>query len=91
MKRAQVLAEINSILDGKCHGCNKKSKLFKQYGSKRAHYVTTDYYCLNDCPIGKRLQELGKQLGRGATEASTAQRKQRREWLLADDEDDQTA
>jgi len=79
--RTSVVAEIGRILDTKCQGCNKALKVKRKYGDKPP-YATEDQYCLHDCPIGARLQELGKQLGKGLSTATTEPRRRRREWML---------
>lgn len=56
-----ILKQISSILDTQCAGCEIRINLDKVNGKV---YSRTDNYCNKVCPQGKRLQMLGKQLGR---------------------------
>jgi hypothetical protein len=83
VKREGALTKINSLLDMNCNGCKTRKQLEKEYGVKGWH-AKIDGFCNQKCPIGKELQELGKQLGKGAAQCVTLPRKQRREMAIAD-------
>jgi hypothetical protein len=62
MTRTEAIKQIGRLLDGKCQGCTLNTKTVRNRGAlKKTHNAA---YCIQECPVGARLQELGKQLGR---------------------------
>jgi len=59
--RLRVLQQIGALLDGKCTGCSKREELGRQYGKV---FSRIDGYCNRECAVGRKLQELGKELRR---------------------------
>lgn len=63
MNRFETLQMINQHLSG-CQTCTIKMELTEQY---KQNYSHIDGYCLKQCPVGKELKELGKELNSGRT------------------------
>ena len=58
MNRLDVLNKINTILMTKCRKCKTRKELYKQHKNQ----AIQDGHCIQQCPIGAELQELGKML-----------------------------
>jgi len=54
MNRVEILRSIDEITAQHCKGCNRISEELKQRQASQ--------YCLKECDIGAKLQELGQQL-----------------------------
>lgn len=52
----EVRLQICRILDNECGSCNRRGAL-----GMGVHEF--EVYCLNKCPVGTRLQELGEKIG----------------------------
>ncbi|WP_405131868.1 zinc-finger domain-containing protein [Paenibacillus sp. FSL H8-0317] len=59
MNRQQAAFEIGDILDNQCGSCQTRQELNKKYTNT---FSKIDGHCNRECPVGKQLQELSKQL-----------------------------
>lgn len=59
MKRGQALQAINRLLQAHRTGCKTREQLNEIHGRV---FSKIDGYCNRECPIGLKLQELGKHL-----------------------------
>lgn len=59
MSRLDTLTQINQLMDQKCKGCKTHAELSERY---KSGYSKIDNHCNRKCEVGKRIQELGKQL-----------------------------
>lgn len=75
--KSNAMTQISDLLDFHCSKCDKKRSMEKEFGPS-GQYARIDGYCNRECEIGKELQQLGKQLGKGAPQHVTGDRKIRR-------------
>lgn len=61
--RAEVLGRIGALHD-RCRECEQRKEMERTIG-KLGQYAAIDRHCNKTCPVGARLQELGRHLGRG--------------------------
>lgn len=59
MLRDKVMRQINELLDGRCEECPTLRELNRIHGKSTSHI---DRHCHNECEVGRRLRELGRQL-----------------------------
>lgn len=62
MTRLAVVRQINWILDKHCTNCVTRRELIETHGS---NFSRIDGHCNKQCPYGKEMQGLGKQLSSG--------------------------
>ncbi|KAF6569067.1 zinc-finger domain-containing protein [Paenibacillus sp. EKM206P] len=64
MNRLNAVVAIGSLLDNHCSKCTVRDEFNRKYGSVTSKL---DKHCKGQCPIGKKLQEYGKYLGKATT------------------------
>jgi len=62
--RLSSLQAISNLLDVHCAVCTVRDDFNRKYGSVTSKL---DKHCKEQCPIGKKLQEYGKHLGKAMT------------------------
>lgn len=65
MNRLNAVLAIGDLLDQKCSGCPTRDEFNRKYGSVTSKL---DKHCKTNCPVGRQLQDYGKQLGRKGDE-----------------------
>ncbi|OPG98968.1 hypothetical protein B2I21_07370 [Chryseobacterium mucoviscidosis] len=59
MSRMEALEQIDIQIVTKCDPCETRISMNKRNGSNSSRL---EKICINDCPVGKQIQELGKYL-----------------------------
>ncbi|WP_418026247.1 zinc-finger domain-containing protein [Paenibacillus sp. JJ1722] len=61
MNRIDAIIAIGDLLEQKCSGCPTRDEFNRKYGSVTSKL---DKHCKMNCPVGKQLQDYGRQLSR---------------------------
>ncbi|MFX3622754.1 MAG: zinc-finger domain-containing protein [Ectobacillus sp.] len=57
MKKKQLIAEVNDLLETYCDGCFLNRYFRKEHGKSHAQS-----FCIKQCTVGEQLKEYGKKL-----------------------------
>lgn len=68
INRISAVIAIGDLLEQKCSGCPTRDEFNRKYGSVTSKL---DKHCKMNCPVGKQLQDYGRQLGRKGDEHGT--------------------
>ncbi|WP_049825058.1 zinc-finger domain-containing protein [Paenibacillus sp. 1-18] len=68
MNRIDAVTAIGDLLEQKCSNCQTRDEFNWKYGSVTSKL---DKHCKINCPVGRQLQDYGKQLGRKGDEHGT--------------------
>lgn len=59
MNRLDATYAVGDIIEHQCRNCDRREKM----NDAGAKYGLLQAYCINDCPVGKELQDLSSYFG----------------------------